>query len=167
MHEHFARAVTVAGASAWTYFSGVHLLAQSVPVLDTGVIGAFLEKGGTAAVLLVVLWAYRRDYLRQVADERQRAKEVDDKRGEEAARSAQLIDLLSRQAVASEHVAVSIAQNNEVLRQVSSQLHDASSIAATTAASVVAEAAKAAAASVAEAARVAVLARAAETRHPS
>lgn len=149
MMDTVVKGLILSSAAAWSWVSGIHVLAQVVPSsIDIGPFASFLEKGGTPAVLVLVLWSYRRDYVRLAAEAERRA-------GEEAERSKQLIALLEKGALASEHVAISLSENNEVLRQVSSQLHDAASIATTTAAAVIVEAAKTAAATVLETARAA------------
>lgn len=143
MKDHVVRPAVMAGGSALGFTGTVGVFAQTLPGLNDSLFMQLIEKGGGWVVLLVVLWSYKRDWQR-IADS-------------EASGRADLIKVLSDNAAAKQAVAVAMAENTEVLRQVSESLHNSSQIAATTAATVVADAAKAAALAVTEAARVAAV----------
>jgi hypothetical protein len=146
--DQIVRPVAIAVGAALGFNGSIGFIAQSMPGFSDNLVMQMLEKGGGWVVLLVVLWSYKRDWQR-IADSEAAW------RAAESASRAELIKILTEESMSKQAVAVALTANTEVLRQVSESLHNSTQTAATTAASIVAEAAKAAAASVAEAARVA------------
>ena len=98
--------LSVSGAFGFNGSLGV--IAQTFPGLQDNILMQLLEKGGGWVVLLVVLWSYKRDWQR-IANS-------------EAASRAELIKVLAEDAEAKQSVAVALAENTEVLRQLSSAL---------------------------------------------
>lgn len=108
MTEHLLRAFTMAGSAGLAAAQSVHFLAQSMPGLDDNTVMKFIEKGGGWAVLLVVLWVYRRDYKRLSEGETDRVN--------------QLIALHIKSAQASQEVAVALTESSEILRTLSNRV---------------------------------------------
>lgn len=108
--DHALRASVLSVGAAVSYVGSIRIVAQSLPGVDPNNVWlAFIEKGGGWAVLMVVLWAYRRDYKRLSEGE--------------TARADQLIALHEKTAKATQDVAVALSRNTEVLRMVSAQVH--------------------------------------------
>jgi hypothetical protein len=105
--DHAVRGVTVAVASALGFTGSLNLVATSIPGAEELQLVQYLEKGGGWAVLLVVLWVYRRDYKRLSEGETERVN--------------QLIDLHEKSAKATQEVAVALTRNTEVLRSIAAQ----------------------------------------------
>jgi hypothetical protein len=100
---HLTRAFTFAGATSLSYIASVHVIvAQTLPGVEDSNLIKFIEKGGGWTVLLVVLWAYRRDYIRLTEGDAERNK--------------QLIAILEKSANATLDVAVALSRNTEVMR---------------------------------------------------
>lgn len=109
--DYVTRGVTLAGASALGYLGSFNVIvATAMPDVMDAPITQFLEKGGMAAVLLVVLWVYRRDWKRLNENEAERTNKV--------------LEVADRQAAASQAVAVSLAAHTEVLREIKDEIKD-------------------------------------------
>jgi hypothetical protein len=108
--DHTFRALTIAVGSVVSYIGSVSVIAQTTmpPELANGPTMQLLEKGGGWAVLIVVLWAYRRDYKRLSENEAMRVK--------------QILEVANNVAEAEKAVAVSLAAHTEVLREIKERL---------------------------------------------
>lgn len=109
MIDYALRAWVSAGAAALATNQSFFILAQAIPGLDDNIFMKFVEKGGGWAVLLVVLWVYRRDYKRLSEGETERVN--------------QLIALHVQSAKTNQDVAVALSRNTEVLRVLSARVN--------------------------------------------
>ncbi len=103
------RGIVVASAAAASWTSGITVFAQAVPGAEQMPWLPYLKEGGMGAILLIVLWVYRRDYKRLCEGETERVN--------------QLIALHEKSAKANQDVAVALSRNTEVLRMVTATVH--------------------------------------------
>jgi membrane protein implicated in regulation of membrane protease activity len=97
------RGLVVAGSSAIAFDQSVGLVAQAVPALNDQFLMQLAEKGGGWAVLLVVLFFYRRDFLGRSAKENDTTE--------------RLYQAIARQSDVQVDHTKALTENTEVMRQ--------------------------------------------------
>jgi hypothetical protein len=99
---HMTRASVFSVAAALAVDGSVGVLAQSVPGIGDAYLMQLAEKGGGWVVLLIVLFFYRRDYQRLTASE--------------TANTERLMTAIEKQAESEQKLAIALAENTEVIR---------------------------------------------------
>ena len=104
------RGVVIAVGAGIGVDRSVHVVAQSLPMLNDAYLMQLAEKGGGWVVLLIVLFFYRRDYQRLTTSEN--------------ARSEQLLTAMAKQAESEQKLAVALTANTEVMRRMIAREED-------------------------------------------
>lgn len=98
------RGVVIAVGAALGVDQSMTFIAQALPAWSDAYLMQLAEKGGGWAVLLIVLFFYRRDFLRKTDSEQ--------------ATNDKLLAAITKQSESEQRLAVALTENTEVMRRV-------------------------------------------------